>query len=159
MVVAGCVARSRGNNITNRIHYIVKDFDNERVMLTMHPDFVSDPKEKTPEVDNNNEDEIASDDKKLGGKDVTLPWTEFVRKLRLTHSLPYVYYQGKTVKSKILLMNLWSGHFTMRHLIMGLGRVTKSSDVWLCSQEDQGELLTQGRHAFQKLSFEAQKPQ
>jgi hypothetical protein len=127
MVVAGCVARSRGNNITNGIHYIVKDFDGERVTLTMHPDYVNDP--KAPEVDDDDDDEINPDDKKLGDKNVTLPWTEFVRKLRLTHSLPYVYYQGKTVKSKTLLMNLWSGYFTMRTLIMGLGRITKSGDV------------------------------
>jgi hypothetical protein len=157
MVGAGCVARSRGNNITNGIHYIVKDFDGERVTLTMHPDYVNDP--KAPEVNDDVDDEINPDDKKLGDKNVTLPWTEFVRKLRLTHSLPYVYYQGKTVKSKILLMNLWSEHFTMRHLIMSLGRTTKSSDVWLCSRDDERELVKQGRHAFEKLLFEARKPQ
>jgi hypothetical protein len=46
------------------------------------------------------------------------------------HALPYVYYQGKTVAKKTLwLMNVKSPHFTMRHLIMGLGRVQESKRV------------------------------
>ena len=53
--------------------------------------------------------------------------------MRLTHALPYVYDQGKTVAEKTLwLMNVRSKHFTMRHLIMGLGRVQEAKYVKIC---------------------------
>jgi hypothetical protein len=57
----------------------------------------------------------------------------FQAALRLTHALPYPYFQGRTLKDqKLLLMDVQHRHFTMRHLIMGLGRVTKGADVWIC---------------------------
>jgi len=62
--------------------------------------------------------------------EVVLSWEAFQVQARLMHALPYVYYQGKTVAKKTLwLMNVKSPHFTMRHLIMGLGRVQESKRV------------------------------
>jgi ribosomal protein L37AE/L43A len=58
---------------------------------------------------------------------------DFQTALRLTHALPYPYFQGRTLTDqKLLLMDVRHRHFTMRHLIMGLGRVTKGADVWIC---------------------------
>ena len=73
---------------------------------------------------------------------IALPWKDFQLQARLTHALPYVYYQGKTVADKTLwLMNVKSPHFTMRHLIMGLGRVQESRRVKILDPKREAALI------------------
>jgi hypothetical protein len=79
-----------------------------------------------------------------------LPWVDFQLQARLTHALPYVYYQGKTVANKTLwLMSVKSRHFTMRHLIMGLGRVQESIRVKILHPDrEAAHILLAAKEAF-----------
>jgi hypothetical protein len=87
----------------------------------------------------------------IKGPFIHLPWKDFQLQARLTHALPYVYYQGKTVANKTLwLMNVGSRFFTMRHLIMGLGRVQESKRVKILSPSEEETLITPvARMAFE----------
>ena len=59
---------------------------------------------------------------------------------------------GKTVANKTLwLMNVKSPFFTMRHLIMGLGRVQQSSRVCICPEELQEILTERAKSAYRRL--------
>ena len=148
MVVVGSVTTSRGDLVTNGIHYVVNAIHENKVSLSMHPDYAKYFVEKPTEVE---DPDVEPDDetKKLGPKAFELDWEQFALKLRLTHALPYVYYQGKTVKDQtLMLMNTHSRYFTMRHLIMGLGRVQQSSRVWLCPEELQDILTERAKSAY-----------
>jgi hypothetical protein len=83
---------------------------------------------------------------------IGLSWKEFQLQARLTHALPYVYYQGKTVADQTLwLMNVGSRYFTMRHLIMGLGRVQESRRVKILDPRREKALIL----PVARLAFEA----
>ena len=88
----------------------------------------------------------------VGPVEFYIDWPTFQVSLRLTHALPYVYFQGKTVaKQLFVLMNVESRHFTMRHLIMGLGRAQKGENVQICARGKERRLLRFGKEAFEKL--------
>jgi hypothetical protein len=88
----------------------------------------------------------------VGPSEFYIQWSDFQMSLRLTHALPYVYFQGKTIaKQLFVLMNVESRHFTMRHLIMGLGRVQKGENVQICARGKERKLLRFGKEAFEKL--------
>ena len=128
IVMTGCTRGVNGQGIVNGLNYVVQEFDDKHVRLTVHPDFVSEGEEVKP---------------------ITLKWQEFVSTLRLTHALPYVYYQGRTVREKtLLLMNVDSPHFTMRHLILGLGRVSKSEFVKICSPARETKIVAMAKQAY-----------
>ena len=85
-----------------------------------------------------------------------LSWAEFGRTTRLTHALPYVYYQGKTIKNQnLLLMGTQSRHYTMRHLIVGLGRVQKSKHVSICPAALEETMLQKGKEIYDKYDQRA----
>jgi ABC-type Na+ efflux pump permease subunit len=68
-----------------------------------------------------------------------------------------VYYQGKTLANLTLwLMNVKSKHFTMRHLIMGLGRVQKAKYVKICGPGREKMLLVAAQEAFDVYEKRAQ---
>jgi hypothetical protein len=72
-----------------------------------------------------------------------------------TRARRYVYYQGKTVKDQtLLLMNTSSRHFTMRHLIVGLGRVQQSSRVWLCPESLQETMIEKAKEIYRRRQQE-----
>ena len=151
MAAVGSVVNSRGDLVTNGIHYVVNAIHENKVNLSMHPDYARYFVEKPTEVE---DPDVEPDDetKKLGSKAFELDWEQFALKLRLTHALPYVYYQGRTVKDQtLMLLNTHSRYFTMRHLIMGLGRVQQSSRVWLCPEELQEILTERAKSAYRRL--------
>jgi len=156
MVVVGSVMSSRGDIVTIGIQYVVDAFTENEVSLSTHPDyaryFVEKPKEiQDPDVEPDDETQ------KLGPKAFQLDWEELALKMRLTHALPCVYYQGKTVKDQtLLLMNTSSGYFTMRHLIVGLGRVQQSSRVWLCPESLQEILIERARVIYRRRQQECE---
>ena len=89
-------------------------------------------------------------DEIMGPEEFFITWAEFQKCLRLTHALPYVYYQGKTVANQTLwLMSVESKHFTMRHLIMGLGRVQTAKNVRICARGRELKILDRAKDAFQ----------
>jgi len=64
----------------------------------------------------------------------------------MTHTLPYCYYQGRTLRGKrFMLMSCRSPHLTMRHLIMGLGRVTKGDMVSIAPPSYERTVLESAR--------------
>jgi hypothetical protein len=89
---------------------------------------------------------------------IDLSWDAFQLQARLTHALPYVYYQGKTVANKTLwLMNVRSPHFSMRHLIMGLGRVQESQRVKILDPSREAALvIPSAKEVFYKYEEWAQ---
>ena len=112
----------------------MEDFDDESVQLRVHPDFAQ---------------SLAEIERPEDLHPKAMKWTEFVQCLRLTHALPYVYYQGRTVREQtLLLMNVKSHHFTMRHLILGLGRVNKSENVKICSPAKETKILAKAKLAY-----------
>jgi len=50
-------------------------------------------------------------------------------KLRLTHAITYFSSQARTILGSLRLVDTASQHFTLRHLIVGLGRAPNGSDV------------------------------
>ena len=86
-----------------------------------------------------------------------LKWNRFQETMRLTHALPYVYYQGKTLAKKTLwLMNVKSKHFTMRHLVMGLGRVQEAKFVKICGPGRERMVLQAAQEAYDAYEKRAQ---
>ena len=73
---------------------------------------------------------------------ITLPHKEASKALRLTYALCYASVQGLTLRDKsVLMLDLDSGHFSVRTLIVGLSRVTKASDISVASVEQEMELM------------------
>ena len=92
----------------------------------------------------------------MGPEAFTMSWGDFQKCLRLTHALPYVYYQGKTVADQTLwLMNVKSKHFTMRHLILGLGRVQRAENVKICGPGREKMVLERAQEAFENYEKRA----
>jgi hypothetical protein len=82
----------------------------------------------------------------VGPREFKLPWCDFMKVMRLTHALPYCYYQGRTLRDKkFLLMSTKSPHFDMRHLIVGLGRVTRGDMVSIAHPAYEREILDMAR--------------
>ena len=89
---------------------------------------------------------------------IELKWGRFQEVVRITHALPYVYYQEKTIVEKTLwLMNVRSKHFTMRRLIMGLGRVQEAKYVKICSPGREKVVLQAAQEAYESYEKRAQK--
>ena len=57
----------------------------------------------------------------------------------------------------LLLMSTESKHFTMRHLIMGLGRVQKAANVKICARGRELRMLEYGKRAFQEYERKARE--
>ena len=109
-------------------------------------------------VENDQDAEPSLPTEIMGPEEFFINWPEFQTSLRLTHALPYVYYQGKTVANQLLLlMSTESKHFTMRHLIMGLGRVQKAANVKICARGRELRMLEYGKRAFQEYERKARE--
>jgi hypothetical protein len=53
------------------------------------------------------------------------------------------------------MMNVNSPHFTMRHLILGLGRVSKSEFVKICSPARETKILVAAKEAYREYEERA----
>jgi hypothetical protein len=237
MEVCGCTRAYKPGQLVNGLIYIIKEYNDDLVTLTQHPDYNKDHVEHVKHLESKLEelrprmynlvtylaekprsfkefkaaagveDDVEARDlmdlgfhmtKKGKGKNAkeeivkvdphyelwargpdgpevppTLPehirdptirlsWKDFQLQARLTHALPYVYYQGKTVANKTLwLMNVGSRFFTMRHLIMGLGRVQESKRVKIMSPgKENAYIIPVARMAFEayhKMALETKK--
>jgi hypothetical protein len=63
------------------------------------------------------------------GEPFALPVEEAARDLRLTHALCYYSSQARTIHGPLRLAQTEHPHFTLRHLIVGLGRAPSGSEV------------------------------
>jgi hypothetical protein len=220
--MCGCTRGYKAGQLVNGLIYIVKDYNDEKVSLTLHPDYNKDHQRKIEYLQAKLEelqpkmleivqfltqkkrtfeelkeyasmdDEDAREFLKLGfwtckkGKGnaakefveadehhktwaenatgpatlpdrivdpvTELPWLDFQIQARLTHCLPYVYFQGKTIVNKTLwLMGVSNRHFDMRYLIMALGRVQESRRVRIVHPDHEAaHLVPAAREAFRQ---------
>ena len=63
------------------------------------------------------------------GEPFAVPVEEAARALRLTHALCYYSSQARTIHGPLRLAQTDHPHFTLRHLIVGLGRAQDGSEV------------------------------
>jgi hypothetical protein len=104
-----------------------------------------------PEDEPEEDEDVVPAEHAVGPEAFTLTWEMFQRLLRMTHALPYIYYQSKTVKGqRLLLMGTRSKHFTMRNLIMGLGRVQRSDMVMIAGKADEEMIMEEAEEAYKE---------
>ena len=72
----------------------------------------------------NKDDEVPA-----GGVSFEMLKVEVAAKLRLTHAITYFSSQARTIQGSLRLLDTASQYFTLRHLIVGLGRAPNGSDV------------------------------
>ena len=97
MRLLGCGDKKK--KILNGTEYIVTDIDEDRVVVQSAPEYG-------------------------GGEEITLNFEDASRYLRLRYAMCYFTVQGRTFRDHILLLDKHSPNFTVRHLIVGLSRVT-----------------------------------
>jgi hypothetical protein len=71
---------------------------------------------------------------------VELPLALAALQLRPTHAICYASAQGRTMDVPVLLLDTEHPHFTTRHLIVGLGRVTSGHLVCVPSEAQERAL-------------------
>jgi hypothetical protein len=140
MEVIGCTRKSVGHKIINGYSYSIMGFDKDTVTLQVFPEFAKNmPKEKDDEEEEEEEGEEGEGEGE-GNKsesavkqvDFQISHTMFMKHFRLAFALPVCYAQGRTYRNKkVLIMNTESEHFTMRHLIVAVSRVTNGKDLWI----------------------------
>jgi len=69
------------------------------------------------------------DDEEPHGEPFELEAAEVVCSLRLTHALCYYSTQARTIRGQLRLAQTRHRHFTLRHLIVGLGRAPEGCCV------------------------------
>ena len=116
--------------IVNGYSYTVMDFDSATVSLKVFPQYAK-KEEAATEADDEADDE--GDDEPVVDPNVfTVDHEFFMKHFRMPFALPICYAQGRTYKDKkVLLMDVHSPHYTMRHLIVGVSRVNNGSNLWI----------------------------
>jgi GTPase SAR1 family protein len=97
MLLLGCGDKKK--KILNGTEYVVREIGEDRVVVQSAPEYG-------------------------GGDPIALNFEDASRYLRLRYAMCYFTVQGRTFKDHILLLDKQSPHFSVRHLIVGLSRVT-----------------------------------
>jgi hypothetical protein len=143
---------SRVNGVVNGIVYIVEAFDALTVTVVRHADYttkaviVADPgavklvdevtrdPTKEPEPDNDEDDDAAA--ATPGNSRLVLSHDDVALKLRLQHAMCYASVQGRTLRDvHVTLLDVRRPLFTLRHLIVGLSRVTSGAFMHILPKE------------------------
>ena len=69
------------------------------------------------------------DENKVKGKSFPMSEADLAAKMRLTHALTYFSSQARTITGSLRLVDTDHVRFTIRHLIVGLGRAPNGCDV------------------------------
>ena len=69
------------------------------------------------------------DDNKVKGASFPMSEADLAAKMRLTHAITYFSSQARTITGSLRLVDTSSPRFTIRHLIVGLGRAPNGCDV------------------------------
>ena len=73
---------------------------------------------------------------------IKLTHKEVAELLRLTHALVYANVQGRTIRNKhVVLLDTHHRHFTMRHLIVGMSRVTDGKYLHIPTRDQEEALM------------------
>ena len=85
---------------------------------------------KLPTISNDNFEFVCvSDGGEEKGNSFVMSLEEVAAKMCLTHAITYLSLQARTIYRNLRLMDTSSPKFTIKHLIMGLGRAPKGCDV------------------------------
>ena len=114
MRLLGCGDRKK--KILNGTEYIVKEIDEDRVVVQSAPDYG-------------------------GGDDIALNFEDASRYLRLRYAMCYFTVQGRTFRDHILMLDKHSPHFSVRHLIVGLSRVTAGGLAHIPTRKQEADFL------------------
>jgi hypothetical protein len=146
MEVIGCTRKSMGKVIVNGYSYTITGFDDENVHLKVFPEYAKKEEEavdvEAAEADAE-EEEQGEDEEEAEEVDVEVDpavfqvtHETFMKHFRQADALPVCYSQGRTYRNKkVLLMDTESPHYTMRHLIVAISRVTNGNDIWIAPPE------------------------
>ena len=108
--------------ILNGTDYIVKDVDEHRVVVELAPEYT----QNTHDTQN----------------EVVLNHGDASRYLRLRYAVCYFTIQGRTLRDQhILLLDKASRHFTVRHLIVGLSRVTAGRFAHIPTRKQEADVV------------------
>jgi hypothetical protein len=122
----GC-SRS-GDRIVNGVPYTVRALTDETVTVDMRREFWLNPEPSDGEVN------------------VVLSHKETATTLRLTHALVYANVQGRTIRERhVVLLDTHHRHFSMRHLIVGMSRVTHGSYLHIPLREQEDKLMERAK--------------
>ena len=72
---------------------------------------------------------LCDDDDAVKGSPFEMDATELGTKMRMTYAITYFSCQARTLKHGVRLAQTDSEHFTLRHLIVGLGRAPTGDNV------------------------------
>lgn len=157
----GCDRACRKNGVVNGVVYVVLSFTDSEVLIERHKDYCTkaaveedplraaadrmlDP-EPAPEAElsegevEEDEDgaEVTSSNKRL-----VLTHEQVWRKLRLMNASCYASVCGRTLRDMhVTLLDVSHCRFTLRHLIVGLSRVTAGSYMHVLSEDADDELM------------------
>jgi hypothetical protein len=106
----------RSKGILNGTEYLVEEVDDARVVVRSAPDYG-------------------------GGEEIVLSQEEASLYLRLRYAMCYFTVQGRTFGDHILLLDKHSPHFSVRHLIVGLSRVTAGRLAHIPTRAQEQEFL------------------
>ena len=105
--------------ILNGTDYIVKELGEHRVVVELAPEY-----------------------RATDGAEVALNYEEASMYLRLRYAMCYFTIQGRTLRDQhILLLDRASRHFSVRHLIVGLSRVTAGRFAHIPTRKQEAEFL------------------
>ncbi len=78
------------------------------------------------------EEEEEEDEEEAGEEgDMTLSFEQVTIELRLTHALCYASVQGDTKEGSVMLCDVFTRHFAVRHLILGMSRARHGKHVMI----------------------------
>jgi hypothetical protein len=135
--VVGCTRKALPKKIiVNGFSYTIVGFDSENVKLKVSLEYAQkDPQENAEEEEDEGEEEEVTpdwDEPIMEDGAFEVPHQDFMKHFRLAFAVPVCYAQGRTYRDqKLLIMDTESDHFTMRHLIVAISRVTNGSNLWI----------------------------
>jgi len=154
--------------------YVVESWDAENVTVSLHQDYVGERLIEAPGAEAELEEEAPSDDEALenlgdvaedkgvskgvvGNKTLyKLTYKRASELLRPQHALVYASIQGRTIRQRSCLMDVFSPHRTVRDIITAMSRPTKCSDLKVMSEKQQKDLLRdlEERRRFDTLDLQ-----
>jgi energy-coupling factor transporter ATP-binding protein EcfA2 len=160
--VMGCTRKNMGNAIVNGFSYMVTDFDDEKVQLKVITKVEAEEEHKDEEEafadDEADEDEDDEVEEAVDPGVFKVTHEIFMKHFRLAFAIPVCYAQGRTYRDKtVLLVDTESQHYSMRHLIVAVSRVTNSKNLWI-APEGYGYTIAAAAKAIERAREQWQRP-
>ena len=156
--VMGCTRKNMGNEIVNGFSYMVTDFDDEKVQLKVITKVEVEEEDKEEEDFADDEADDAEEvEEAIDAVTFQVSHDNFMKHFRLSFAIPVCYSQGRTYRDKtLLLVDTESQHYSMRHLIVAVSRVTNSKNLWIAPEgysytiADKAKAIEEAREPWQQ---------